>query len=388
MQIRLFKPCVGEEELANIRSVFERGWLGLGPLVDQFEKEWSHYIGAKSSVGVNSATAALHLAVSAFHLPPGRKVLVPAMTFASTATAVLYNQLVPVFVDIDPDTLSISLDDLQRKITTDCVAVLPVHMGGHPVPMQQLNEIAKQHNLAVIEDCAHCAGGVYKGKKLGTWGDIGCFSFEEKKCMTTGDGGMLSSNRPDLVEPLRADRWVGIDKDTWKRSAGYTATGAQDSKHWYYEIAVLGYKYNMNDLMAAIGLAQLKKLDQMNARRRQIIRRYLTGIADCEDIRPLLPYSLEDSSYWIFGVRCEQRDDLILHLKQKGIATSVHYMPLPMHPLFKEFNGRIPNAERVWKTMITLPLFPDLTDEEVDYVVDALCAFERQSTRRAEAAVK
>ena len=158
MQVRLFKPSVGEEELANIRAVFERAWLGLGPTVAQFEKEWSAYIGAKNSVGVNSGTAALHLALTAHNFPRGAKVLVPAMTFVATATAVLYNDLEPVFVDVDPDTLNLSLEDLQRKITKDCVAVMPVHFGGHPVPMEKLLPIARAHNLAVIEDCAHCAG--------------------------------------------------------------------------------------------------------------------------------------------------------------------------------------------------------------------------------------
>lgn len=378
MQIRLFKPSVGEEELANIREVFDRAWLGLGPLVTRFEKEWSDYIGAKASVGVNSATAALHLSLTAFGFKPGKKVLIPAITFVSTATAALYNQLEPVFVDIDENTLSISLDDLDRKITPDCIAVMPVHMGGHPVRMELLTALARRHHLAVIEDCAHCAGGSYGGKKLGTWGDIGCFSFEEKKSMTTGDGGMLSSNQPDLIEPLRAHRWVGIDKDTWKRAAGYTAAGAEDARHWYYEVAVLGYKYNMNDLMAALGLAQLKKLDSMNVRRRAIIQRYLDGIRDCGQIRPLLPYKLEDSSYWIFGVRCDARDKLILHLKKRGIATGVHYMPIPLHPLFRQYRSDIPVANRVWKTMITLPLFPDLTDAEVDYVIEALRDFERR----------
>lgn len=377
MQVRLFKPCVGEEELANIRSVFDRGWLGLGPLVEQFEKEWSAYLGVTTSVGVNSATAALHLAVTAMRVPAGSKVLVPAITFVSTAAAALYNRLVPVFVDVDEDTLSISLEDLERKMTSDCAIVMPVHMGGHPVPMDGLNEIAKRHHLAVIEDCAHCAGGIYKGKKLGTWGDIGCFSFEEKKCMTTGDGGMISSNQPELIEPLRAYRWVGIDKDTWKRSAQYTSADGMDARHWYYEVSVLGYKYNMNDLMAAIGLAQLRKLDRMNERRRQIIRRYLEGISGCKGILPLLPYQLDGNSYWIFGVRCEQRDTLIMHLKRKGIATSVHYMPLSMHPLFRSYDARVPVAERVWKNMITLPLFPDLKDTEIDYVVEALQDFDR-----------
>jgi len=378
MEIRLFKPSVGEEELANLRSVFERAWLGLGPMVDQFEKEWCEYMGVASSLGVNSGTAALHLSLAAYGFRPGRRVLVPAITFVSTATAVLYNHLQPVFVDVDPSTLSISFDDLERKISKDCVAVVPVHMGGHPVAMEGLMDFAKTHHLAVIEDCAHCAGGIYKGKRLGTWGDIGCFSFEEKKCMTTGDGGMLSSDDKDLLEPLRAYRWVGIDKDTWKRSPGYTSPEVLDARHWYYEVAVPGYKYNMNDVMAAIGLAQLKKLDGMNERRRIIIRRYLDGIQECRHIRPLLPYELKDAAYWLFGVRCNRRDDLIIYLKQKGIATGVHFLPLPFHPLFRDHDEPIPVAKEVWQTILTLPLFADMTDEEVDYVIDAIRQFDRQ----------
>jgi perosamine synthetase len=378
MEIRLFKPSVGEEELANLRSVFERAWLGLGPMVDQFEKEWCEYMGVASSLGVNSGTAALHLSLAAYGFQPGCKVLVPAITFVSTATAVLHNHLQPVFVDVDPSTLSISFDDLERKISKDCVAVVPVHMGGHPVAMEGLIDFAKTYHLAVIEDCAHCAGGIYKGKRLGTWGDIGCFSFEEKKCMTTGDGGMLSSDDTGLLEPLRAFRWVGIDKDTWKRSSGYTSPEVLDARHWYYEVAVPGYKYNMNDVMAAIGLAQLKKLDGMNERRRIIIRRYLDGIQECRHIRPLLPYELKDAAYWLFGVRCNCRDDLIIYLKRKGIATGVHFLPLPFHPLFRDHDEPIPVAKEVWQTILTLPLFPDMTDTEVDYVIDALRQFDRQ----------
>ena len=378
MQIRLFKPSVGEEELANIRAVFERAWLGLGPTVAEFEKEWSQYIGATNSVGVNSGTAALHLALTAFDFPRGAKVLVPAMTFVATASAALHNRLEPIFVDVDPDTLNLSLDDLQRKITKDCVAVMPVHFGGHPVPMEELLPIARAHNLAVVEDCAHCAGASYRGRKLGMWGDIGCFSFEEKKGMTTGDGGMLSTNQSELIEPLRAHRWVGIDKDTWKRAAHYTADQETDTRHWYYEIAVLGYKYNMNDLMAAIGLAQLKKLDRMNQRKAVLIARYLDGIRDCRRVRPLQPYALSESGYWIFGVRCADRDALILHLKKRGIATGVHYMPLPMHPLFHQHDEPIPVARKVWESVLTLPLFADLTNAEVDYVVEALRDFDRK----------
>lgn len=377
MRVRLFKPCVGEEELANIHDVFERAWLGMGPLVTQFEHEWNTYLGTTCSVGVNSGTAALHLALAAWDFPPGSKVLVPAITFISTAVVVLHNRLEPVFVDVDPETLAISLDDMKRKIDDSCVAVIPVHLGGHPVPMDELMDIARYHDLVVIEDCAHCAGGSYKGKKLGTWGDIGCFSFEEKKSMTTGDGGMISSNHSERLDILRAYRWVGIDKDTWKRTSGYTDTTALDARHWYYEVAVAGFKYNMNDLMAAIGLAQLKKLDWMNEQRRMIIRHYLDGIQGCTHIRPLLPYELDDSAYWLFGVRCAHRDALILHLKQRGIATSVHYMPLPLHPLFRAREVFIPVALEVWNDMLTLPLFPELTVEEIDYVVEALWEFDR-----------
>lgn len=377
MKIRLFKPCIGDEELENIKEVFRRAWLGLGPKVAEFENEWSKYIGTKMSIAMNSATAALHLALTAFKFKKGKKVLVPSITFISTATAALYNNLEPIFVDVDPETISISLEDLEKKYTKDCVAIIPVHMFGHPVAIDKLVDFAQSRNLAVIEDCAHCAGGEYKGKKLGTWGDIGCFSFEEKKCMTTGDGGMICSDDEDLVAPLRAYRWVGIDKDTWKRSKGYTDTVNLGARHWYYEIAVLGYKYNMNDLAAAIGLVQLKKLDWMNSRRSYCIKRYLRGIKGCKNIKPLLPYDPDQNVYWIFGVRCARRDDLIVFLKSKGIATGVHFYPLPMHPLFKPYDNVCNTAKKIWKTFITLPLFVELTDEQVDYVVDALLEFDK-----------
>ena len=379
MKIRLFKPCVGQEELDSIRQVFDRSWLGLGPTVTQFEQEWNEYIQAEQSIAVNSCTAALHLALSVYGFPPGSEVLLPAISFVATATAVLYNQLVPVFVDVDPHSLSICLKDLERKLTSKSVAVIPVHLGGHPVPMDALMELAEVHSLKVIEDCANCAGGSYQGKKLGTWGDIGCFSFEEKKNMTTGDGGMISSKWPSLIDPLRANRWVGIDKDTWRRTTD-NATMPPAAYHWHYEVATLGYKYNMNDLMASIGIVQLKKLDWMNHRRASLIERYLQGIADMKTFQPLYPYSLNDSAYWIFGIRCSCRDDLIIFLQERGISTGVHFFPLPFHPLFKGYESTIPVAASEWKRMVTLPLFPDLEDREVDYVLEALADFDSRQT--------
>lgn len=378
MNIRLFKPSIGSEELENIKQVFDREWLGLGPMVSEFEEKWSKYIGCKMSIGVNSATAALHLALTAFHFPKGKKVLVPAITFTSTANVVLYNHLIPVFVDVDPETVVMDLEDLKTKIDKDCVAVIPVHNGGYPVPMDKLMGIADKYNLKVIEDCAHCAGGEYLSRKLGTWGHIGCFSFEEKKCMTTGDGGMICSDDVELIEPLKPYRWVGIDKDTWRRAEVSTGQQENEAMHWHYDISVLGYKYNMNDVMAAIGLAQLKKLDAMNARRKAIIARYREGIKNIPGIKPYMPYTLdEDMVYWFFGIRCEKRDELIVYLKHRGIATGVHFYPLTLQPLFKPYNKIACSvAEKIWKEFITLPSHVDLTNEEVNYVIEALKEFD------------
>ncbi len=381
MNIRLFKPSIGQEELDNIKEVFKRAWLGNGPTVVQFEEAWTRYIGSKISIAVNSATAALHLALTAFHFPEGKKVLVPAITFASTATAVLYNRLIPVFVDVDPETVSIDFNDLLRKYDKDCVAVIPVHNGGFPVQMDKLMDIANKLNIKVIEDCAHCAGGEHKGKKLGTWGHIGCFSFEEKKLMTTGDGGMICSDDIELIEPLKAYRWVGINKDTWRRAEKAKGISENEAMHWHYEISVLGYKYNLNDIAAAIGLAQLKKLDAMNKKRASIIEKYLNGIKALKTIKPIFPYEKGRGAYWYFGIRCDKRDELIIFLKNRGIATGVHFFPLTLQPLFKPYAFDCPVAENIWRTFITLPSHPDLTEQEIDYILDSLADFDSSLTK-------
>ena len=371
MNIRLFKPSVGEEELEMIRQAFGRSWIGLGPMVERFEKEWAAYSGAETAIGVNSATAALHLALASFRFPEESKVLVPSLTFAATATAVLYNRLVPVFVDSDPVTLGMDLEDLDRKYTKDCVAVMPVHYAGHPVPMDRLMPWAREHGLKVIEDCAHTAGAKYMGRTLGTWGDIGCYSFEEKKLLTTGDGGMMVTNDPALFQNVKALRWVGIDKDNWKTAQRYTAAD-KSAMHWFYEINVLGYKYNMNDLAASIGLAQLKKLPAMNAHRSALIAAYLEGLQGIPGVRPLLPFEPQNYNYQMFGIRSDRRDELMVFLKSKGIATGCHYTPLSIQPLFAPWGHGAPYVEREHERFITLPLHADLTLEEVRYVTEAV----------------
>ncbi|HCT30404.1 MAG TPA: UDP-4-amino-4-deoxy-L-arabinose-oxoglutarate aminotransferase [Bacteroidales bacterium] len=371
MNIRLFKPSLGEEELQAVKEAFERSWVGLGPKVNEFEEEWAKFTESKLAIGVNSATAALHLSLACFNFPEGKKVLVPSLTFSATASAILYNKLIPVFVDSDPITLGLSFDDLERKYDKDCVAVMPVHYAGHPVPMEKLMPWAKAKGLRVIEDCAHTAGGIYKGKMLGTWGDIGCYSFEEKKIITTGDGGMMVTNNPDLFKDVKAMRWVGIDKDNWKTAQEYTAAN-HDAMHWFYELNVLGYKYNMNDLAASIGLAQFKKLPKFNKRRSDIIRRYLNGIEAIKEIKPLLPFEPENYPYQMFGIRAERRDELIIYLKTKGIATGCHYTPLSIQPLFMPYGQNCPYIEMEANKLITLPLHADLTNEEVDYIIETI----------------
>jgi perosamine synthetase len=377
MNIRLFKPSLGQEELDNIKDAFDRGWIGLGPKVTEFEKKWAEFIGCKVAIGLNSATAALHLALRCFGFPEGKKILVPSLTFSATASAILYNRLIPVFVDSDPVTLGMSLEDLDKKYDKDCVAVMPVHYCGHPLPMEKLMPWARQKGLKVIEDCAHTAGGEYKRKKLGTWGDIGCFSFEEKKCLTTGDGGMICSDDPELLKDVKAMRWVGIDKDNWKTAQAYVAAN-RDAMHWFYEVNVLGYKYNMNDLAASIGLAQLKKLPAMNQRRSEIISHYMNGLKDIPGISPLLPYEPDKYVYQMFGIRAERRDDLMIFLKSKGIATGCHYTPLSIQPLFKPWGDNCSYIEKEYGRFITLPLHADLADEEVKYALQQIVNFENE----------
>jgi perosamine synthetase len=363
-----------------IREAFERSWIGLGPAVSQFEAEWEAFVGCKMAVGVNSATAALHLALTAFRFPEGKKVLVPSLTFAATATAALYNRLIPVLVDSDPVTLGIDLEDLDRKYDKDCVAVMPVHYAGHPVPMERLMPWARERGLKVIEDCAHTAGALYKGKILGTWGDIGCYSFEEKKLMTTGDGGMMVTNDPEILKDAKALRWVGIDKDNWKTAQQYV-TANHDAMHWFYEISVLGYKYNMNDLAASIGLAQLKKLPALSRRRSEVIRRYLNGLKDIPGVEPLLPFEPEQYCYQMFGIRCDARDDMMIHLKSKGIATGCHYTPMSIQPLFAPWGHNCPYIEAEHNRFITLPLHADLSDADVDYVLEGIKSFQLEYAR-------
>ena len=254
MKVPLFRPNLGKEELQNLAEIFKTGWVGVGPKTKELEERVAEYIGTKYAIGVTSGTAALHIAVQALDIKKGDEVIVPAITVVSTPYAALYNGATPVFADVESDTLCLDPKDFERKITKRTKAVIPVHLGGHACDMDRIMKIARKHNIFVIEDCANALGATYKGKMVGSIGHINCFSFEAKKNMTTGDGGMLTTNNKKYAERLKALRWYGSAGDTWKRFAG------NNKYSWKYDVEYLGWKYNMNDIIASIGLAQFKKL--------------------------------------------------------------------------------------------------------------------------------
>jgi perosamine synthetase len=252
--------------------------------------------------------------------------------------------------------------------------------------MDKIQQWAKKKKLFLVEDCAETCGATYKNKKIGNWSDISCFSFEEKKIITTGDGGMLVLDKKKDYEKLKSLSFHGWDIDPWRRHKLNFEKKKVSTKHWNYEIKNLGYKYNMNDLMAAIGLAQFKKIDLLNKKRENILKKYLKGIQDCKYISPTYPYKLKNSSYWLFSVNCEFRDDLITFLKKKNISTAVHFVPLPLNYLYKKYKkGKLENAYKNWKKIVSLPFFPDLESKNINYIIKCLKTFDKKLIRKYEA---
>lgn len=381
--IQVFKPSLGQEELDALAEIFKTGWIGLGPKTAEFEQNFAEYVGTNHAIATNSATASLHLACMLLGLGPGDEVLVPTLTFVSTAHAVEYCGATPVFVDIDPISLNINLEDLVRKITPRTRAVIPVHYGGHPCPMDEIWEIAERHGFSVIEDAAHACGSLYKGKHIGGLerSSSTCFSFHAVKNLATGDGGMITTNNAEYVKKLKRLRWVGIDKSTWDRTEKVLSDlnsniRSYSSYGWYYEVQELGYKYHMNDIAAIIGLVQLRKLDAANARRKEIVGRYLTELSKLDWLSCPVENEYSTSCWHNFVIKTPFRDRLNLWMKEMGIATGVHYLPAHLQPYYqRKYGSHLPIAERVWTQLLTLPLYPDLTNDEVDYVIETLAEF-------------
>ena len=366
--IPVFRPWYDDAELKNVAQVLESGWIGMGPKTAEFERRFAEYIGVPHAVGVNSATAALHLALKVLNVSGGEVITTP-MTFVSTNHAILYNDAEPVFADIEEDTLNISPEAVEKNLTDRARAIVVVHYGGHAVDMDPILELADARGIPVVEDVAHGAGGSYKGEKLGSLGDIGSFSFHAVKNLATGDGGMITVLDPETDAWLRRLRWVGIDKDTWDRSE-------VDQKYsWYYSVQELGYKYHMNDIAAAIGLAQFEKLEAGNRRRREITNYYNERFADLGWLEMPVQKSYADSANHNYVAKLDRRDDLMAHLNGLRISTGMHYMPNHLYTMYRGFRADVPVTERVWKRLVTLPLYPGMSDADVERVVDGVLSF-------------
>jgi perosamine synthetase len=370
MNIPLFKPSYGEEELESLREPFKSGWIGMGPKTKQFEDEFKEYVHADYALGTNSATSALHLGMSLFNLA-GKEVITTPMTFVSTNHAILYEKGIPVFADIERDTLNIDPEKIEELITPNTAAIVCVDYGGHPCDMDRIMEIAKKHNLLVLEDAAHACGGRYKDRPVGSVADVTTFSFHAVKNLATGEGGMLTTAREEWDAALRKRRWLGINKSTFDRNI------TDKGYHWYYEVEELGYKYHMSDIAASLGLVQLKKLDQMNLKRRKVTERYNQAFAGLDWLETPVEkeYAHSACHNYVVKVAADKRDDFIAYLMDRGVSTGVHYIPNHLYAMYKPYYRNLPVAESVWKQLVTLPLFPDLSDEQIAYIIDSVKSY-------------
>ncbi len=367
--IQVFKPYYDDQEIEAVSEVIRSGWVGLGPKTAQFEKEFADFSKTRYCIGLNSCTAALDMALRLLGINYGHEVIVPTLTFVSTAHCVAYNLATPIFADIDPETFNIDISDIERKISTRTKAIIVVHYGGRPVDIDKLKNIAG--NIPIIEDCAHAAGAKYKGTPVGGLGNIGCFSFHAVKNLAMGEGGAITLNDEDMAMRAKRNRWLGIDKGTWDRTA-------IDKKYWWeYNVDEIGLKSHLNDIAAAIGLVQLKKLEIGNARRLEIVNMYRSGLKDVSQIIMPPPDDEESQSSWhLCEIKAEDRDGLSVFLKDNEINTGVHYKPIHMYRCYGN-RPSLPVAENIFDQILTLPLYPDLLDAEVLMIINTIRKFYR-----------
>ncbi len=356
----------GPEEEAAIRRVLESGWVNMGPETERFEAEFSLYVGSKYAIAVSSGTAALHLALAALGIGPGDEVIVPSLTFVATVNVVRHVGAIPVFADITDETdWNISPSEIEKNLTPKTKALIAVHYAGFPCRMDSITEIARERGLKVIEDAAHAPGGTFKGKKLGTWGDAGCFSFASTKNMTTGEGGMVVTEHDEVAQSVRLLRSHGMTRLTWDRRFGH---------EFAYDVLAQGFNCRMDELRAALGRVQLAKLDENNAIRREITRRMRSRLVEVPRVSfPFDHDTLPCSTCHIFPMLLDsagERASFMEQMREAGIGTSIHFPPVHLFSAYKESGEySLPITESVTRREVTLPLFPGLTDDQVEMVI-------------------
>ena len=363
------KQTIEQDDIQAVVDVLKSDFITTGPKIAEFEQTVADYVGAKYAVAISNGTSALHAACFAAGIEPGDEVITTPLTFAASANCVLYCGGTPVFADVDPKTYNIDPEDIRRKITDRTKAIIAVHLAGQPCDMDAIHSIAREYGLIVIEDGAHALGSVYKGKKVGSMSDMTTFSFHPVKPITTGEGGMIVTDNEDFYKKMVLFRSHGITRDD--------SMMTRNDGPWFYQQFDLGYNYRITDIQCALGCSQMKKLDRFLACRKEIVARYNEAFADCDNI--ITPYQLSDTeSGWhlyIVQVKNCDRRKVFENMREKGIGVNVHYIPVYMHPYYQEHGYETvhcANAEEIYSHIISLPLYPGLTFEQQDYVIDAL----------------
>jgi dTDP-4-amino-4,6-dideoxygalactose transaminase len=358
---------IGNEEINAVCEVLKSNWLSMGPMTNLFEENFKNLLGCKYAYAVCNATAALHLACEALGLKEGDEVIVPSLTFVASANAITYTGATPVFADVvSTEDLTICPNDIESKITKKTKAILVVHYAGYACHMDEIMKLAQQYGLFVIEDCAHVPGGSYKGTMLGTIGNAGCFSFFSNKNMTTGEGGMVTTNDDELAKKIKLKRSHGMTTLTWDRHKGHA---------YSYDVVDRGYNYRIDEMSSALGIEQLKKLKDNNLHRKELVKYYQQVLSDLPEITiPFNQYE-EEATYHIFPivlVKTVDRVKFVEYLKEAGIQTSLHYPAIHLFSYYRDVfgtrEGVLPNTEYVTKKEVTLPLYPALGEENIDYI--------------------
>jgi len=390
-QVPFFRPSVDEAEIEQVRSSLESGWLTTGPKTKKFEAEMAAYLGCRQALAVNSCTAALHLALVSAGVGKGDKVVTTTYTFAASVETIVHAGAQPVLVDIDPDTLNLDPIKVAKKIDRKTKAIVAVDIAGLPCEYGVLQPLAKKKNLFLLADAAHSLGAGYKGIKVGKLADATAFSFYATKNLTTGEGGMLVTDSPKLHAMASKLALHGMSRDAWKR---YSSEGS-----WYYEIEAAGFKYNMSDLQAAVGLAQLAKFVALQKRREylgSLFDRLLTPYLDMMELPPRTEHT--EHAWHMYFIRLKpkalkiDRDEVLKQLTQNGIGVGVHFMPVHMHPFYRKLLGHrpadFPNAVATYKRIFTVPFYPAMSDEDVEYVCSTLGGILRANYKRAAVPVE
>jgi len=363
------KPHLGKSEINEVVKSLKSGWIGTGPKVKKFEENFKKYKNSKYAIAVNSCTAALHLSLLAVGIKKDDEVIVPTLTFAATVNTVIHAGAKPIFIDCEKDSMNINPDLIEQKITNKTKAILPVHLAGRMCNMDKITIIAKKYKLKVIEDCAHAIEAEYKGKQSGTFGDLGCFSFYATKNITTSEGGMIITNNKKYAEFVKTMSLHGMSQDAWDRHG--------NSKFRHYKITLPGYKYNMTDIQAAIGIHQLKKIDKYWKERQKTWNLYNKSFKDLPVITPANIEKNVKHAYHLYTLLLEidklniSRDDFIDKMTRKKIGTGVHYIPVHMQPYYKKvFNSKgLLNSEWISERTVSIPLSPFLKKNEIDYII-------------------